>query len=442
MSRNFQLSGLIKQTPETAAVKYTMDSNAVFAMAPFQSTLLEYKKDIPGNPSLIRPGQPVTISHTYNAPRYFSRERHMYIAFKLANTTGQTLTIKNPYNLLESFRYKFNNGEWTELKSPLEITMTVEDNLRGLGEHMLEYMQIFREEDTTFNGISIATAASHDFLIPVYPIIDFIENNAGVYSGIQSFAFEFRFRNVPSNADLHTKWASSGTNATAYTQTGIEFQDICLRQVQTRVQMQALQITRPISSTYLPLRWASKDFAFNGSVAGTKSSIIKISEIHKQPWVQDIRFFWVPDRTTFNDADAGIRYSGYQYFTWKISLSGAESEFKLDFTDTTEQYRVRFLKDLELNWQKLRFNNRLPIAEYGASPSGLTQHFLTHSVIPLNFEFQDHSNGAEIINMWDTNIRDLDLVVRNEQILPEGGVGTLTVVVSYYDPRDVPMGKK
>jgi hypothetical protein len=234
----------------------------------------------------------------------------------------------------------------------------------------------WRREVDTYVGTQVTNVATRRFYVPLHIFLPFLHNvvvNSGLSSQIKLTVY---YANPVTDANSHALIAKSNTTSSAYNT--CTFNNIYY--------MRRYRIVRDLKSTLIPklsnVRLLQPAFerktysqAWN---SGATPISFKVSDITKRPYLQKLIVFVTKNVTAYNDAAAGLKYSGFNYIKHKkVRLNTGNNE-TLDYISTDDSDHQ--LRAHEIKMHRRTYGNDLPVSCYTAGDA-LTTTFLNMTEI-------------------------------------------------------------
>jgi hypothetical protein len=137
------------------------------------------------------------------------------------------------------------------------------------------------------------------------------------------------------------------------------------------------------------------------------TNIIKVSDITKRAYLQKLIIFVTKNVTAYNDAAAGLKYSGYNYIKHKKERLNQGNNEVLDFISTDDSDHQ--LRAHEMYMHRRTYGCDLPISCYTAGDAFTTQ-FLNMTEILFDDITIDNSH-AEVVNQMNPNFEEYQITL-------------------------------
>jgi hypothetical protein len=295
----------------------------------------------------------------------------------------------------------------------------------------LAYKKFMANLTSFSSGVTVTSAASKHFYLWLNPLINF--KNLITTGSVEYVDVTLQFAAAPTDANNALRICKSSTTSAAYKQNVITFDNVAYGRTFTRLRDSAL-IPRNYfndgSSVIIVQR--VDELVVSGiswNTPGTDRFTKKLSEISKSE-VQSLKAFVVKAGTlAYNDASAGIKYSGPNYITWaRKELFGTE-KLKLDFTANIPQNQWK-LKNYMNETYQMRYGVDPPefITDYTASPHIPYFGLLTH--IPFD-HVKIAEQHSELVTHIDPQTTDITLECAGA-VGTECDVHIWAIVYEYY----------
>lgn len=376
----------------------------------------------------VSPGTMTTIefrptTNSYN--RLPDRFEHMWLVFDVVNTHATIAgTLYNPINLIRNIKLKINGnvvgvstGYTREYLKELMAWDYVLPKLMSTGQGIdavQEDLWELRQERDTYNGITIAAAATTRVRIPIYALFRSLQDLTTKFPGMPqnlNLTFEITFEGPTGSAAMEAQFIKSSTTASV-------LQHLRYDNIHLYTQTAIVNIRHSIGENYKLLfsfpefRHLLKpvDFSTNGNTA-----TFKLSELGRLK-VRRVTLAIIPALTTFNSASSQRMFSGPEYMAIRYDRAGGNDP--IDFTSTNADNAP--LNSHFQRWQlKQTFggNDAIPV------PAGVVDYTLDlmplicPSITHIDFAHIDTPEGYHIMTYTDlaTNVNngeDWDITVQ------------------------------
>jgi hypothetical protein len=284
----------------------------------------------------------------------------------------------------------------------------------------------WRREVDTYVGTQVTNVATRRFYVPLHIFLPFLHNvvvNSGLSSQIKLTVY---YANPVTDANSHALIAKSNTTSSAYNT--CTFNNIYY--------MRRYRIVRDLKSTLIPklsnVRLLQPAFerktysqAWN---SGATPISFKVSDITKRPYLQKLIVFVIKNVTAYNDAAAGLKYSGFNYIKHKkVRLNTGNNE-TLDYISTDDSDHQ--LRAHEIKMHRRTYGNDLPVSCYTAGDA-LTTTFLNMTEILFDDIVIENSH-AEVVNQMNPNFEDYEITLAPGTSASLTSA-TITVLAVHYD---------
>jgi hypothetical protein len=389
-------------------------------------------------PSNNKPGNVLKCSVSLTSDDVDVESDH-FISWDI-NTTDATnypIFYNDALSQVQSLTYQFND---TTVKIPFADNNAIFNayheyycELLKEGKSVTLAYNKFMSNLTSFSsGVTVTSASGKHFYLWLNPFINF--KNLIANSAVNHVDITLQFTAAPTDANNALRICKSSTTSAAYKANAITFDNVHYGRTFTRIRDKALiprnnfndgasviVVQRVDETVVQGISW---------NTAGTDRFTKKLSELSKDN-VQSLKAFVVKAGTlAYNDASAGIKYSGPNYITWsRKELFG--DKLMLDFTANVPQNQWK-LKNYMNEIHQMRYGVDPPefITDYTASPHVPYFDILTR--IPFD-HVKIAEQHSELVTYIDPKITDYDITLECA-----GAVGTecdvhiWAIVYEYY----------
>lgn len=373
----------------------------------------------------LEPGARTHVTIKMNSLRELVREEGHFLTYSMKTTdsTNHPTFKMGTYTHFDELIFEINDSRYKiEFKELDFIMEVVGKEALEQGLSIYEYLARGRNEYDTFVGTQVTDASPVQFVYPLAPFINWIRGL--VPNGfIDNIKLSVRVTNPTSSAKDTALVCVSNTNANPYTASAIQINELEYARTFTIIDDTRLAGRPPMDRVRIIIPKFEKKVFSNIAWTGGEEYNLKLSEIGKRRDIQYITAFVRKNPTTFNDADAGKRYSGHKHILWGIrELAGLERE--LDFTDNEHK-----LKIYELETMDNRYSTK-QLDEIWKDTTDLNRYYLNLTNIYFDFNKIEPMHH-EIINTLNSDERDFEITFKANSNV--GANVDLFVMFTYYD---------
>jgi hypothetical protein len=401
---------LNSQQPKPDSILRDMQHAPIF-YTPAGALTQENQKAVAFTPvSNLTPGSNTTCEIKVN---YTTMQEDLrgYVIFDCSTSDGTNFPtfIKDGMNCINYLEVEINNSsEKLTIKNRDEFDLYISEYIKTFQNSNCTPAQLladWRRDVSTFAGTQVTNAATRRFYIPLHIFLPFLYGvvvNTGLLSQLKLTIY---FANPVTDANSHAAIALSNTTASAYNT--CTFNNVYY--------MRRYRIVRDTKSTLIPKLSNVRLLvpAFERKVytqawnSGAAQISFKVSDITKRPYLQKLVVFVTKNVTAYNDATAGLKYSGFNYIKHKkVRLNTGNNE-TLDFIDTDDSDHQ--LRAHEIVTHRRSYANDLPVTCYTAADA-----FTTQFLYMTEIQFDDiviENSHAEVVNQMNPNFEDYQITL-------------------------------
>jgi hypothetical protein len=367
----------------------------------------QWTKGVAANPKTIEPGTTTVIDVKFNSKNWEQEINHFF-TYNVKNTGVPDITFKNgALNHWNKIKIIPNTSDQSiEIDSLAAVkTIVAAYYLKTYGLDIYEGTSFIRNEQNTFNGVTVPSGGSVKFFYDLAPFIDFAKTT--IRGQILSLRFELEATPAPATIKGQGQLCVSSTTAFAYTDSTIQFENINYIRQYAVVQNPNLLVgflssDKPVRKVHSKVyEYTIYSGSWKKSLGDTVST--KLSDLRKTHNVQHLEVAARPIAAATNSTECCKEYSGHHWNGYKWRQLNTSDEYELDMTDQ------RILKEHEIQQYHNQYGKfkQLPSELFTDASHAFTKYYLP--MTKINFDYLSEISDHEVIRKTSSIDQDYDI---------------------------------
>lgn len=351
-----------------------------------------------------------------------------------SDTTNHPTFMSDILPAIRSIELRCNDSQKTwKYEKDFELALLKNERLKEFGDRLFEKRA---ESDNEFNGLSgvqVTNTTPQYFYINLFDLFPQFKDQC-LHGIIPKIRIIIEFKDEPESAKDAVMICKSNTTSNAFTKDKMTFTDIEFLRVYEIVKDISMLSIPPLDLVRFDIpAFEHEEYPMAGTLGEKKS--VNIADVFKLNNFKKIFAWYVPDAVAYNDATAGMRYSGNAYLNWAIEeKNGGTNRKKLSFLSDTIDNKRR-LRNYEIERHRKTYGNDLPISVH-ANTDNWNKYFLFMTEIYFD-EVENSDNTYETFPDYNSHTKDYTITFELAAALGAGTIHLCAMKNEFYkiDPK-------